>query len=78
MKVYEKIYDYFVSDMRSGQLKAGDRMPSLRKCQETLSVSRTSAETAYMQLAADGYIYSVEKVGFYVTDLAGRYSDSGK
>ena len=78
MKVYEKIYDYFVSDMRSGHLKAGDRMPSLRKCQDTLSVSRTSAETAYMQLAADGYIYSVEKVGFYVTDLADRFSDSGK
>ncbi len=72
MKVYEKVYEYFVELMNSGELKAGERMPSLRETEKMLSVSRTSVESAYLQLAADGYIYSVEKVGYFVTDLSGR------
>lgn len=72
MKVYEKVYDYYLNQMKTGGLKAGDKMPSIRECEKTLGVSKTSVETAYMQLAADGYIYSVEKVGFYVSKLASR------
>lgn len=37
-----------------------------------LGVSRTSVETAYLQLAADGYIYSKEKVGYFISELAGQ------
>ena len=65
--------------MRQGRLKQGDRMPSLRECEATLGFSRTSVETAYMMLAADGYIYSQEKIGFYVTDMMEKIGgDSGK
>jgi GntR family transcriptional regulator/MocR family aminotransferase len=56
--------------MRQGILKSGDKMPSLRQCEKTLGVSRTSIETAYLQLAADGYIYSVEKVGYFISEIA--------
>ncbi len=72
MKVYQKVYDYYLNQMREGKLKDGDRMPSLRQCVDTLSVSKTSAESAYMQLADDGYIYSIEKKGYFVTRLAGK------
>lgn len=72
MKVYEKVYDYYLNQMKTGNLKAGAKMPSLRECEKTLAVSRTSVETAYQQLAADGYIYSVEKVGYYVSKMAVR------
>ncbi|MCR4694466.1 MAG: PLP-dependent aminotransferase family protein [Pseudobutyrivibrio sp.] len=75
MKVYEKVYNYYIKQIENGDLPAASRMPSLRECESTLGVSRTSAETAYMQLAADGYIYSVEKVGFFVTDIVMRNED---
>ncbi|SDB05396.1 GntR family transcriptional regulator / MocR family aminotransferase [Pseudobutyrivibrio sp. YE44] len=78
MKVYETVYNYYLDLMKSGDLKAGDRMPSLRECERTLSVSRTSVENAYLQLAADGYIYSVEKVGYFVTDLATKIDTQEK
>jgi len=74
MKVYEKVYNYYVEQIESGKLAAEMKMPSLRECVRALGVSRTSAETAYMMLAADGYIYSVEKVGYFVTDIAVRKS----
>jgi len=70
MKVYEQVYDYYIEKMREGALKSGDKMPSLRQCEKTLGVSRTSIETAYLQLAADGYIYSVEKVGYFISEIA--------
>lgn len=70
MKVYEQVYDYYIEKMRQGILKSGDKMPSLRQCEKTLGVSRTSIETAYLQLAADGYIYSVEKVGYFISEIA--------
>ncbi len=78
MKVYEKVYDYYLNQMHEGKLRNGDKMPSLRSCMDTLSVSKTSAETAYMQLADDGYIYSIEKKGFFVTKLAAKEAASHK
>ncbi len=72
MKVYEKVYNYYVNQMRENTLKSGDKMPSIRQSEKLLGVSRTSVETAYLQLAADGYIYSVEKVGFFCSDMAER------
>ncbi|MBE5911723.1 MocR-like pyridoxine biosynthesis transcription factor PdxR [Pseudobutyrivibrio sp.] len=68
MKVYEKVYDYFVNQIQKKSLKSGDKMPSLRETEKLLGVSRTSVETAYLQLSADGYIYSVEKVGYFISD----------
>ena len=75
MKVYEKVYDYYVKQIESGQLEPGMKMPSLRVCEKTLGVSRTSVETAYLMLSADGYIYSKEKVGYFVTEMISRKSD---
>lgn len=68
MKVYEKVYGYFVNQIQKKSLKSGDKMPSLRETEKLLGVSRTSVETAYLQLSADGYIYSVEKVGYFISD----------
>ncbi|WP_036948051.1 PLP-dependent aminotransferase family protein [Pseudobutyrivibrio ruminis] len=75
MKVYEQVYSFYVKQIEDSSLKAGDRMPSIRESERTLNVSRTSIETAYLQLAADGYIYSVEKVGYFVSDMVARLED---
>ena len=72
MKVYEKVYEYYINQIRNGGLEIGHKMPSIRECEKSLDVSKTSVETAYQQLAADGYIYSVEKVGFFVSEMAKR------
>ena len=70
-KVYEKVYGYFKEQIEAKRLKPGDRVMSLRETEKMLGVSRTSVETAFLQLAADGYIYPVEKVGYFVSDTIG-------
>ena len=74
MKVYERVYSFYVNQILNASLKPGDRMPSIRESEKTLGVSKTSIETAYLQLAADGYIYSVEKIGYFVSETVSRFS----
>ena len=76
MKVYEKVCEYYINQMKEGALKPGDKMPSIRTSEKILGVSRTSIETGFLQLAADGYIYSVEKVGYFVSDMLENNSES--
>ena len=76
MKVYEKVYDFYVNQIMDGSLKPGDKIPSIRETEKTLNVSRTSIENAYLQLADDGYIYSIEKVGYFVSDTVKRLSQN--
>lgn len=65
---YIKVYEYYKDLIVSGQLKSGSKLPSIRKGAMQLQLSRTTVESAYMQLAADGYIISRPQSGFYVTD----------
>ncbi len=76
MKVYERVYEFYVKQIVDRRLKPQDRMPSIREAEKILNVSRTSVETAYLQLAADGYIYSVEKVGYFVSNMVDKTGEN--
>ncbi len=65
---YLRVYEYYKELIVSGQMRSGAKLPSIRKCSLQLQISRTTVETAYMLLAADGYILSRPQSGFYVTD----------
>lgn len=64
---YLQVYDYYKRLILSGKLPEHTKMPSIRKCSEQLGLSRTTIETAYLCLAADGYIISRPQSGYYVT-----------
>lgn len=68
MKKYAEVYDYFKKLIENGALKTGDRLPSIRNACNILSVSKTTVQNAYFDLLADGYIISVNKSGYYVTE----------
>lgn len=65
--LYIQVYDYWKQMILSGGLEAGSKMPSLRLCAKQLNISRTTAENAYLLLAADGYIVAKAQSGYYVT-----------
>lgn len=67
--LYMQVYTYYKELITNGKLAPKTRLPSIRRCAEALSVSRTTAEAAYLQLCADGYILSKPQSGYYVTDL---------
>lgn len=73
---YLKLYHYFRRLILDGKLLPGAKMPSLRTCAGEYHVSRTTAEAAYLQLAADGYIISRPQSGYYVTDLIQHPADA--
>ncbi len=67
--LYEYLYRCIREDILSGRLAAGTKLPSKRAFAKNLGVSVITVETAYAQLMAEGYIYSLPKRGFYVEKL---------
>ena len=70
--LYMEVYEHYKKLILEGKMIPGSKMPSLRKCAQELKLSRTTIETAYLQLAADGYIIAKAKSGYYVTGIASR------
>ncbi len=58
------------SQILTGVLKAGIKLPSKRNFASHLGVSIITVQNAYSSLISEGYIYSIEKKGFYVTDIS--------
>ena len=65
---YLQVYTYYKELILSGKMKESTKMPSIRRCATQLSLSKTTIETAYLCLAADGYIISKPQSGYYVAD----------
>ncbi|MEI3599664.1 MULTISPECIES: MocR-like pyridoxine biosynthesis transcription factor PdxR, partial [unclassified Oceanobacillus] len=53
----------------ANKLAPGEKLPSKRKLAQELGVSNNSVTNAYEQLLAEGYIYTVERKGYYVEDI---------
>ena len=64
--LYEALYRCIRADILSGSLAPGDKLPSKRALAANLKVSKITVEGAYDQLLAEGYLRSVEKVGYFV------------
>lgn len=64
--LYLQIYNSIKSEIMSGALEEGTKLPSLRKLADSNSVSVTTVESAYEQLLLEGYIESRPKSGYYV------------
>ena len=67
--LYEYLYKCIKNDILQGNIRAGEKLPSKRAFAKNLGISVITVENAYEQLIAEGYIYSIPKKGFYVTDL---------
>ena len=63
MNKFTTKYDVDITD---GKLPVGMKLPSKRKLGDFLDVSQTTIELAYAQLAAEGFISSKPRKGFYV------------
>ena len=65
----EKLYLRIASDIRSGRLAAGTKLPSLRKEAEESGMSINTVIGAYNLLLSEGYVTAREKSGFYVAEF---------
>ncbi len=67
---YMQVYHYYKELILSEKMPADSKLPSIRKGAMQLQMSRTTMESAYLLLAAEGYIISRPQSGYYVTDIA--------
>lgn len=74
--LYEQLYDFIKSEIKNGNLRAGEKLPSKRKLSAHLNISQNTIETAYDQLKAEGYISSVPKSGYYISKIEDEYFSS--
>lgn len=56
-----------VSTILDGHLTPGTPLPSCRKLAETISVSRNTVVLVYERMMEEGYIYSKERQGYFVS-----------
>lgn len=72
--LYEQLYEEIKSDILSGRMPDGTKLPSKRAQAERLGISVVTVENAYAQLLAEGYIAAKERSGYYV--CAGEIPES--
>lgn len=70
VSLYEHLYKCIKNDILNGSLTAGMKLPSKRSFASNLGVSAITVENAYAQLLSEGYIYSIPKKGYYVSDFS--------
>ncbi len=75
--LYMQLYEHIKDNIINKQYAPNDILPSKRSLAAHLGVSIKTVENAYSQLLLEGYIYSLEKKGYFVSELT-DYRTSSK
>jgi len=67
---YRQVVDFFVTNIGSGSVKIGDKIPSINEISEEFLLSRDTVEKAYKHLQKRGIISAVKGKGFYVSSTS--------
>ena len=73
LAIYEQIVNQLKNAIVSGELKAGEALPSIRNLAADLAVSVITTKRAYEELEKEGLIRSVAGKGFYVCEYNTDY-----
>ena len=67
--IYKQLYNQIREQVLSGKMPAHAKLPSVRDLAAELLISRNTVEGAYQELYAEGYIYSQQRSGYFVSAL---------
>jgi GntR family transcriptional regulator len=73
LAIYEQIVNQLKNAIVTGELTAGEALPSIRALAADLSVSVITTKRAYEELEKEGLIRSVAGKGFYVCEYNTDY-----
>jgi DNA-binding transcriptional regulator YhcF (GntR family) len=65
--VKNELASYIREQIISGKIQAGSKLPSFSSLQDKLKVSRGTIDKAYKDLKAQGFLYSIDRSGVYVS-----------
>ncbi len=67
--IYKELYQKIRQDILKGKIKTGEKLPSKRTLAQNLGISTITVENAYDQLISEGYLFSEQKKGYFVSDI---------
>ena len=67
--MYIAIYEQIQQKIKCKSLQAHERIPAKRQLAKDLNVSVQTVQLAYEQLLSEGYIYSKERSGYFISDI---------
>jgi DNA-binding transcriptional MocR family regulator len=75
---YDQVSRYINDLVEKGELKPGDRAPSLRKLSKQLGVSISTVSQSYLSLEDQGILNAKPQSGFFINALANQISNIPK
>lgn len=70
---FEQLREQITAQVGTGELRAGDRLPTVRRLAEDLGIAANTVARAYRVLEADGLLEGRGRAGTFVAD-----EDSGR
>lgn len=67
--LYQQVVDQIKGQILSGELAPGEGLPSIRNLAQELTTSVITIKRAYEDLEKEGYIYSRQGLGSFVSEL---------
>ena len=67
---YQQIINHITRQIELGELKKGDKIPSVRKLAQSYQCNKDTVQKALLELRYQKYIYAVPKSGYYVLEQA--------
>lgn len=65
-QIYQVIQEDIIKKIKSSTLKPGDKLPTESEFCQIYDTSKSSVKKALNQLVNKGYLYAVQRVGYYV------------
>ncbi|WP_431026795.1 PLP-dependent aminotransferase family protein [Lysinibacillus sp. LZ02] len=75
---YIQIYEQINRAILHNRLSAHTKLPAKRQLAEQLNVSVMTVQIAYEQLLSEGFIYAIERVGYFVSKIESEGHYIGK
>lgn len=75
---YRRLKEGFTRAIERGELRGGEMLPSSRALADHLGISRNTVNRAYRELAVEGFVEPIERVGYVVNDGLGEADAGGR
>lgn len=66
-QIYQLIQEDVIKKIKSGVLHPGDKLPTESEFSQLYDTSKSSVKKALNQLVSKGYLYAIQRVGYYVS-----------
>ncbi len=70
--LYQQVVDFIYRQQQQGLVKAGDKLPSLRKLAQQFDISVPTVKQAYIELERQGILYAKPQSGYFLNAQQAR------